>query len=199
MEEVKYAMAYHYQGTEFDPYARHGLDRGKYRTIGINRTTSVGGLNVRSGAEPLHWVAFGSMPFNAMVPFYARVTTTPSYLADTTGRVTTEAHYWQNRIIAALTDAHYHECIAHVERYQQKVGTLARIVVKETDVLLAGLGGMDGNGEVDGGVSAEARQLMEDANQRIADMLQRETDELLDKVLFDASMKMRNAFSRDDA
>lgn len=127
------------------------------------------------------------------------MTTTPSYLADTTGRVTTEAHYWQNRIIAALTDAHYHECIAHVERYQQKVGTLARIVVKETDVLLAGLGGMDGNGEVDGGVSAEARQLMEDANQRIADMLQRETDELLDKVLFDASMKMRNAFSRDDA
>lgn len=71
--------------------------------------------------------------------------------------------------------------------------------MKETDVLLAGLGGMDGNGEVDGGVSAEARQLMEDANQRIADMLQRETDELLDKVLFDASMKMRNAFSRDDA
>ena len=93
----------------------------------------------------------------------------------------------------------YQPVIAHVERYQQKVGTLARIVVKETDVLLAGLGGMDGNGEVDGGMSAEARQLMEDANQRIADMLQRETDELLDKVLFDASMKMRNAFSRDDA
>ncbi|MGV9188111.1 C69 family dipeptidase [Arcanobacterium canis] len=200
MEEVKYAMAYHYQGTEFDPYARHGLDRGKYRPIGINRTTSVGGLNIRAGAEPLHWVAFGSMPFNAMVPFYARVTTTPAYLADTTGRVTTEAHYWQNRIIAALTDAHYHECIAHVERYQQKVGTLARIVIKETDAKLAQIrvAGASG-GESAGEVSADARALMEDANQKIADMLQRETDDLLDKVLFDASMTMRNAFSRDDA
>ncbi|AHU89227.1 peptidase C69 [Trueperella pyogenes] len=194
MEEVKYALAYHYQGTEFDPYARHGLNRGKFRPIGINRTTSVGGLNVRPGLEPLHWVAFGSMPFNAMVPFYPRVSTTPSYLADTSGRVTTEAHYWHNRIIAALVDAHFHECSAHVARYQLAVGTQARALIQATDTKLTGLG-MDGTCEV----SAEARTLMEETNQKIADMLQRETDDLLDKVLFDASMKMRNAFSSDDA
>ena len=35
-------------------------------------------------------------------------------------------------------------------------------------------------------------------NQAIADECRRQTDELLDKVLYEASMRMRNGFSRSD-
>ena len=39
---------------------------------------------------------------------------------------------------------------------------------------------------------------LEACNQAIADECRRETDDLLDKVLFEASMRMRNGFSRSD-
>ena len=40
---------------------------------------------------------------------------------------------------------------------------------------------------------------LEEANEAIADMLRRETDDVLDKVLYEASMHMKNAFARSDA
>lgn len=206
MEDVKYALSYHYQGTPFDPYAHAehvssgGRDRrGMYRPIGINRTNFVAGLQIRPGspaaAAGLNWVAFGAMPFNAMVPFYANVRQTPEYLRDTTARVTTENHYWHNRIIAALVDAHYHQCLAHVERYQGKVTAEAMAIVARTDAKVASLGD-----EITSNMSSDTVfDLLEAANAEIADLLKRETDDLLDKVLYEASLQMRNAFSRDDA
>lgn len=47
-------------------------------------------------------MAYGSNPFNTLVPFFPNVDTTPAYLEDTTTRVTSENFYWANRIIAAL-------------------------------------------------------------------------------------------------
>jgi dipeptidase len=41
--------------------------------------------------------------------------------------------------------------------------------------------------------------LREQANQEIADMLKKETAETLDKVLFELSSQMKNAYSRSDA
>ena len=40
---------------------------------------------------------------------------------------------------------------------------------------------------------------LEEANAAIATMLRRETDDVLDKVLYEASAHMKNAFSRSDA
>ena len=39
VEDVKYALSSHFQGTPYDPYAKSGdgLQKGKYRAIGINR------------------------------------------------------------------------------------------------------------------------------------------------------------------
>ena len=39
IEDVKYALSAHFQGTPYDPYAAYGDDsmRGAYRSIGINR------------------------------------------------------------------------------------------------------------------------------------------------------------------
>ena len=41
--------------------------------------------------------------------------------------------------------------------------------------------------------------LRQEANQKIADMLKRETQDTLDKVLYELSNQMKNAYSRSDA
>lgn len=43
------------------------------------------------------------------------------------------------------------------------------------------------------------RRLREEANRSIAKMLQKETADTLDKVLFELSSQMKNAYSRSDA
>ena len=79
VEDVKYVLSSHYQGTPYDPYGAYGDPglRGMYRSIGINRNDFVGLVHIRpehgEDANVLEWVAYGSNAFNAMVPFYAQV------------------------------------------------------------------------------------------------------------------------------
>ena len=194
IEDVKRALSLHYQGTPFDPYGSTGDEhtRGMYRPIGINRNSQLAVLQLRPyGAETtraLVWVAFGSNPFNALVPFYARVRDTPEYLSNTTARVTTESFYWANRLIAGLADPHFGACAPHIERYQMAVGSKARQIVAKTDRVVE-------SDELDGEAACEA---LEEANEAIAEMLRAETDGVLDHVLYEASMRMRNGFSRSD-
>ncbi|MCG5651073.1 C69 family dipeptidase, partial [Holdemanella sp. DFI.5.21] len=70
----------------------------------------------------VQWIAYGSNPFNTLVPFFPNVDSTPKYLEDTTTRVTSENFYWENRIIAALCDASFADTANAVERYQEKTG-----------------------------------------------------------------------------
>ena len=184
MEDVKYALSLHYQGTPYDPYSSRGTSttRGLYRPIGINRTGQLAALQLRPYApeatRALQWMAFGSNAFNALVPLFANVDEVPGYLANTEERVSTESFYWANRLIAALADAHFGECVADVERYQMRVGARAGAVINEID---------DGT-----------PQELAAANERIAALLREETDALLSKVLFTASLGMRNRFERAD-
>ena len=195
IEDVKYALSLHYQGTPFDPYAHYGspLERGKYRPIGINRNGQLSVIQLRpyepEACRAIQWLAYGSNVFNALVALYANVDAAPDYLANTTGRVTSESFYWENRIIAALADAHFNECNAEVERYQQRVpascyNVLARV---DREVAEAGLG------------YEEAASALGRANEEICAMLRKETDDLLAKTLDTASLKMRNAFAKEDA
>lgn len=195
VEDVKYVLSLHYQGTPYDPYGHYGDDsqRGKYRPIGINRNGQLDIIQLRPYApeatRSVEWVAFGSNVFNTVVPLYSNVDASPEYLSNTTGRVSTESFYWANRLVAALADAHWRECACHVERYQQAVVAAARAIVNETDerVVAAGLG------------YADATPVLQQANERICAMLREQTDDLLSKVLLDASFKMRNGFARSDA
>ncbi|MGN0071929.1 MAG: C69 family dipeptidase [Atopobiaceae bacterium] len=190
IEDVKYALSLHYQGTPYDPYSRRGGDqRGMYRPIGINRNSQLSVVQLRpyepASCQAVQWVAYGSNVFNALVPFYTNVTTTPAYLEKTDARVTTECFYWENRIIAALADAHFHDAAADVERYQEKVGGMGHAMLHETDALAEKATG-------------DVQAVLEAANQKMADELKDETDALLSKVLFSASMGMKNSFSKDD-
>ena len=121
VEDVKYVLSSHYQGTPYDPYAAYGEKswKGAYRSIGVNRTDFLSVIQMRPDHKGdngiLQWIAFASNAFNVLVPFYTDVTTTPEYLSNTTGEVSTDNFYWASRMIAAMADASYKSSIFHIK------------------------------------------------------------------------------------
>nr|MCR5153549.1 C69 family dipeptidase [Lachnospiraceae bacterium] len=193
VEDVKYVLSAYYQGTPYNPYAKHGDAslRGMYRPIGINRNNFLAVTQLRPYAKKelmaIEWLAVGSNAFNELVPFYSNVTTTPAYLANTTGDATTEDFYWSNRLVAVMADAHYSSCIAHIERYQQKLMSFGHGQIIKTDKAF----------ETEKPENVQA--FLEKANCETAAETKKQTTDLLNKVLQSASLEMKNGFSRADA
>lgn len=194
VEDVKYVLSSHYQGTPYDPYAAYGEKsmRGAYRSIGINRNDFLAVIQMRpdhaNDSNVIEWVAYASNALNAMVPFYADVNETPEYLSNTTGEVSTDNFYWSSRLIAAMADASYRRSVFHIERYQEHVMAKGHELVHYYDALL--------EKEND---QKKRMALKTEANQKIAAMLREETSATLDKVLYELSSQMKNAYSRSDA
>ncbi len=194
MEDVKYALSLHYQGTPFDPYGKLGTEatRGLYRPIGINRNGQLSAVQLRPDVPEavcaVQWIAYGSNPFNALVPLYANVDVAPEYFANTDDKVSTESFYWANRLIAGLADAHFGACAPDIERYQLKVGGEGHRVIGETDrrVRAEGLG------------YEAAAPVLAEANAAVAAFVREQTDDLLSKVLLTVSLAMKSGFSRSD-
>ena len=197
IEDIKYVLSSHYQGTEYDPYSHTGTptQRALLRPIGINRHSELSILQVRpyrpESSRSIQWVAFASNPFNTLVPLYTNVNRVPDYLSGTTGRVTTENFYWASRVIAALADAHFSETIPDIERYQQQTLAAGHANILSTD---AALGSAAASGD-----EAEARRQLEAANDALAVIIKSATDNVLDRVLLTASNGMHNHFSRSDS
>ena len=195
VEDIKYALSHHYQGTEYDSYSKdiHSVKKGTLRPIGINRTNFLGLVQIRpympDELKCLQWLAIGSCVFNAIVPFYTNINRTPDYLANTTNQVTTENFYWTNRLIAALCDAHFADTASHIERYQLKVQSQSTALINKYDEKFIAEKVSKDN----------AKDFLEKANENIADELKVQTDDLLDKALYTASCNMKNKFSRSDA
>ena len=192
-EDVKYVLSSHYQGTPFDPYASYGDKsmKGAYRSIGINRNDFMALIQMRPDVpediRAVEWIAYASNAFNTMVPFYANVERTPAYLACTTGEVSTDSFYWVSRMIAAMADASYAKSLIHVERYEEGALSASRALLNQYDKNIT---------------SAEESQraaLREEANTAIAAELKKRASDTLDKVLFELSSGMKNAYARSDA
>lgn len=194
VEDVKYVLSSHYQGTPYDPYATYGdkAMKGAYRSIGINRNDFLSVIQMRPDQKQdfgtIEWVAYASNAFNALAPFYADVDETPEYLSNTGREVSTDNFYWSSRLIAAMADASYKKSLFHVERYQEKVMSLGHQLINRYDALLSQ--------EPD---EAARMELKRQANREIAQMLKRETADTLDKVLYELSNLMKNAYARSDA
>ncbi|MGI6107142.1 MAG: C69 family dipeptidase [Lachnospiraceae bacterium] len=192
VEDVKYVLSSHYQGTPYDPYSKHADPRvkGSLRPIGINRNNFLSLVQIRpylpEEIRSIEWVAYGSNAFNAFVPLYGNISRAPSYFA-TEGRVTTENFYWENRVIAALADACFDKCIQYIERYQMEIAAEGYAVIHAADRRY--LAAPD---------PENAQKANEAANAEMEKFLRKETDGLLDRVLSVASMNMKNAFSRED-
>ena len=82
VEDVRYLVSGHYQGTDFDSYInRNTGKRGMYRSIGINRTGVTSICQIRSGVEDkvkgVEWICYGSTTFGAFLPVYTAVPKAP--------------------------------------------------------------------------------------------------------------------------
>ncbi len=200
MEDVKYVLSSHYQGTPYDPYGNYGDKslRGAYRSIGVNRTDFMSAIQIRPYADEdssaIQWLAFASNAFNVMVPFYTNVDEVPEYLANTSVEVSTDNFYWTSRMIAAMADASYAKSVFHIERYDEKVMSKAHEIIYRYDDLL----GADRDVQIDA-VSKLGQELRQQANQEMADMAMHAASDTLGKVLYELSNQMKNSYSRSDA
>ncbi len=200
MEDVKYVLSSHYQGTQYDPYGNYGDKslRGAYRSIGVNRTDFMSAIQIRPYAgedsSAIQWLAFASNAFNVMVPFYTNVDEVPEYLANTSAEVSTDNFYWTSRMIAAMADASYAKSVFHIERYDEKVMSKAHEIIYRYDDLL----GADRDVQTDA-VSKLGQKLRQQANRETADMVRQAASDTLGKVLYELSNQMKNSYSRSDA
>ena len=188
VEDVKYLLSSHYQGTPYDPYAKHDSGvRGIYRPIGINRTGVMTVCQVRSNVpdalKGVEWVCFASTTFDALLPVYTNVTKLPKYLSGVTLDVSTEDFYWASRLIGALADSSYGQSIQHIERYQNAVAVKGRQIIREYDQKMASSGDYS---------------LTEEANEKLCAMAKECSTDTLGKVLQEASLRMKNGYNRAD-
>lgn len=200
MEDVKYVLSSHYQGTLYDPYGNYGDKslRGAYRSIGVNRTDFMSAIQIRPYADEdssaIQWLAFASNAFNVMVPFYTNVDEVPEYFANTSADVSTNNFYWTSRMIAAMADASYAKSVFHIERYDERVMSKAHEIIYRYDDLL----GADRDVQTDA-VSKLGQKLRQQANRETADMVRQAASDTLGKVLYELSNQMKNSYSRSDA
>ena len=187
-EDVKYLLSSHYQGTSYDPYtSRDTGERGKYRSIGINRTGVTSICQIRPYApeavKGVEWICFGSTTFSAMLPVYPNVPKMPDYLSKVTLDTSTENFYWASRLIGALADAHYPDSIRLVEQYQETMDYKGRQLILEYDGQIRECGDL---------------RLAEEANRKLCKMAKEETVKALNAVTQAASEKMKNGYRLGD-
>ena len=190
VEDVKYLLSSHYQGTDYNPYTSHDTGkRGMYRSIGINRTGVTTICQIRSGVpdavKGVEWLAFGSTTFGAMLPLYPGVSRMPEYVSNVTSDTSTENFYWGSRLIGALADPAYAACIQHIERYQNAVMTKGRQIILEYDRKIERQEG-------------ETQKLLEEANEKLCAMAKERTTDTLNKVLQESSVRMKNGYNLAD-
>ena len=188
VEDVKYLLSSHYQGTPYDPYAGRDTGcRGMYRSIGINRTGVTGICQIRpdvpEALKGIEWIIFGSAAFGAALPLYTAVTRMPDYLSKVTLDTSTENYYWSSRLIGALADSCYAASIQNIDRYEEAVAVKGRQLILEYDRKMTESGDFS---------------LTEEANEKLSAMAREETVSVLNKVLMTASEKMKNGFNMAD-
>lgn len=190
VEDVKYILSSHFQGTPYDPYCRdqHNPRKGMYRPIGISRTSCLIISQIRPYVPKeymsVEWICFGSNVFNALVPFYTNTDKIPPYYNNTTSTVSTDNFYWASRLIGALADPYFNAFANDIERYQNAVLNQSHQLLDSYDEKL--------------NKNKDYKAVIEKANQELADMVKKETDKTLDRILYLSSCKMKNGYSRSD-
>ena len=188
VEDVKYMLSSHYQGTPYNPYTSQATGKkGMYRSIGINRTGVTSICQIRSGVKEeikgVEWICFGSTTFSAILPVYTNVKKMPEYLSQVTLDTSTENFYWGSRLIGVLADHNYPTCIQPIERYQNAVMTKGRQLILEYDRKIAESGDVS---------------LAQEANEKLCRMAKEQTIDTLNKVLLEASTHMKNGYNLAD-
>lgn len=187
IEDVKYILSSHYQGTDYDCYNKNAdpLKKGMFRPIGISRTSFLAISQIRpyvkDEIKAIEWISFASNVFNCSAPVYARCKTIPSYYGNTTLKVSTDNLYWTARLISQIADNNYNTTSIFIERYQNAVASKSWELINKFDKEI-----VENHFDID------------KANEEIASMVKEESDKTLSKVLYTASCHMKNGFNRSD-
>ncbi len=188
VEDVRYLLAGHFQGTPYNPYTSHDTGkRGMYRSIGINRTGVTSICQIRSDVPEsicgIEWICFGSTTFSAMLPVYPNVPSMPAYLSHVTLDMSTENFYWSSRLIDTLADHDYASCIQMINRYQNAMFTEGRKLIREYD------GKFKQNSDP---------ALLRQANDALCAMARKETVSVMNKLMLESSKHMKNGYNLAD-
>ena len=84
-----------------------------------------------------------------------------------------------------MADPHYSDTINYIEKYQSKMAAKGHEFVNKFDKKY-----LEGS---------NSGTFLEEANNEIVEFFKKETTDVLGKVLYTASLKMKNAYSRSDA
>lgn len=187
VEDVRYLLGSHYQGTPFDPYNKKSEVAGKYRSIGVPNSDVCAIMQIRGympdALKGVEWYSMGGSGFTACFPLYSNVGKMPKYISETTETISTDYMYWQSRIIAALTDAHYSSSVIYDERYYNSVFNNGRKLLNEYDEKV--INGADAS-------------VLEEANQKITEMVKEASDSVMSSLLRDAGEHMKIRYHRGD-
>ena len=187
-EEIKYILSSYYQGTPYNPYSKADNPlKGIYRPIGISRTGVMAILEIRNNVpdeiKGVEWLSFGSNAFNSCLPLYTNVSKMPDYVSKVSLDTDTNNFYWSNRLIGALADQFYGTAIQMIERYQAAIFNEGVYLIKKYDSLF---------------IEKKDVKILEEANNKLCEMAKRETTKALNNVLYNASIHMKNGYSRAD-
>lgn len=186
IEDIKYILSSHYQGTEYDPYIKSEKS-GKYRVIGVPNSDDSHILQIRpympESLKAIEWFSLGGSGFTALIPQYANIDNFDSFLTKTTTDVTTNSFYWTSRIIAALVDANYKKTILVDERYQKTVFNNGFKIINEYDQKM---------------LKSKDYKLCNEANTKIIEMLKKESTKCLNELMAITSENMKTRYHRGD-
>ena len=188
VEDVKYLLSSHYQGTDYDPYSRRDTGkRGYYRSIGIDRTGVMSVCQIRGDApeavKGVEWICFGSTTFSALLPIYPNVDSIPEYLSDVSLDVSSDRFYWASRLIGALADHSFAATMQPIMRYHDAVMIEGRKLLRRYDERIR---------------AGESAAILEEANVELCRMAKEKTDKALGEVLQISSESMKNGFRLAD-
>jgi len=188
VEDIKYILGSHYQGTPYDPYRKGNYpEKGVYRPIGKNNTgvMTVGQIRpyMPEAIKAVEWVCFGSTTFDALTPVYPNTDKIPDYLSKVGMEVSTDNFYWNSRLISALADLSFAANVVQVERYHWHMGAESHRILNEYDAKMSETGDFS---------------LIDEANRALCDSAKRVTADALKNILAEASNVMKNGYSRGD-
>lgn len=180
IEDVKWALSSHYEETPYDPYSQDPVLSRKYRAIGLNRNQELHILEIRPDKpkmlKAIHWLAFGSNPYNCVLPFYSQVLDTPAAYRDTPATYDPNYSFWQIMTLAAIADADY-------ERYK---GPIHQFEKERMAEVRAHLYAMDEALEEQQLNGQAALEFLTEANKTLAEIHMQKTQALLGDILLEA-------------
>ena len=131
----------------------------------------------------IEWCSFGGGAFTCFFPVYTNVTKFPDYLSKYEQKVSTDSIYWNSRLIAALVDSNFAKAVIYSERYQNVVFNRCYELINKYDKLFE---------------EKKDLKLLEEANEKIIEVVKEETSKTLFDVLLVASNNMKTRYNRED-